>query len=42
MISVKLLLKYSIEVLDTYNSTTDGVEEHVESWLTKNKVGVNI
>jgi hypothetical protein len=38
MSSVKLLLKYSTEVLDTYNSFTHGVEEHVESWLTKNKV----
>ena len=35
---VKFLLKFSAEVLDTYNSSTHGVEEHVENWLTKKKV----
>ena len=38
MSSVKFLLKYSAEVLDTYNSSTHGVEEHVENWLTKKNV----
>ena len=38
MSSVKFLLKYSAEVLGTYNSSTHGVEEHVENWLTKKKV----
>ncbi|XP_028391310.1 cilia- and flagella-associated protein 99-like [Dendronephthya gigantea] len=38
MSSVRLLMKYSSEVLDTYNSSTHGVEEHVENWLKKNTV----
>ena len=41
MSSAKLLLKHSSEILDTYNLSTHGVEEHVESWLKKNKVRRN-
>ncbi|XP_046850460.1 cilia- and flagella-associated protein 99-like isoform X1 [Xenia sp. Carnegie-2017] len=38
MNSVKLLLKYSIEVYESYNGMTHGVEEHLERCLVKNKV----
>lgn len=38
MNSVKLLLKYSIEVYESYNGTIHGVEEHLERCLVKNKV----
>lgn len=35
--SSRLLVKFSAEILDTYNSSTHGVEEHVNGWLAKNK-----
>ena len=39
--SSKLLIKFSAEILGTYNSSTHGVEEHVNSWLERNKVWGN-
>lgn len=36
--SSKLLIKFSAEILGTYNSSTHGVEEHVNSWLERNKL----
>lgn len=36
--SSRVLVKLSSDILDTYNSSTHGVQEHVNAWLAKSKV----